>query len=392
MTTASIDELLKLAAEGMLQEFELLRKTMHHHGTAGEESEEILIKFFNSHLPRRFAASSGFVIDTDNIVSRQCDVLIYDAENSPVYRVGNKGLILPSDSVAATIEVKSKLNKEQLKDAADKIASVKRLKRTPVSNADQPVTFSELIVSSSYGIVFAYDSETSLISLAENLKEINKTKPRSEWIDIIVVLGKGVITYSVQFPGEIGFRGLMMPVASEGFSPPAIYVHLIISNDGKYALNRLFGTLVTTLSFFRKKTAISLDAIMKGAHNQAQTIQGYWYNTKNELTEVPEKYNGAGPSAEFEFNVRVKNETLIIAHYACIKWSDGFIYRFTPFSPQSMSILKELIKISRQKNVITLPNPGGAVIFTSVLKGDHPTLDEIKKHIEKQTDGTLEVV
>ena len=68
-------------------------------------------------------------------------------------------MILPSDSVAAAIEVKSKLNKRELEDAVSKIASAKGLKRSPIMGADQPVTFSELIVNSCMGVVFAFDSE-----------------------------------------------------------------------------------------------------------------------------------------------------------------------------------------------------------------------------------------
>lgn len=45
-------------------------------------------------------------------------MIIYDALNSPVYRSGTKLQILPRDNVAAVIEVKSKLNKDQLTDAA----------------------------------------------------------------------------------------------------------------------------------------------------------------------------------------------------------------------------------------------------------------------------------
>jgi hypothetical protein len=49
-------------------------------------------------------------------VSLQCDVIVYDVTNSPVYRRGPRVLILPSDNVAAVLEVKSTLNKAELED------------------------------------------------------------------------------------------------------------------------------------------------------------------------------------------------------------------------------------------------------------------------------------
>lgn len=99
--------------------------------------------------------------------------------------------------MAAAIEVKSSLSKEELEDAAKKIASVKKLVKTPITNTDQPVTFSTLITTKTLGVVFAYDSKTSLETLAENLRDINKKYSSDEWTDIVVVLDKGVIGYTI---------------------------------------------------------------------------------------------------------------------------------------------------------------------------------------------------
>ena len=52
---------------------------------------------------------------------------------------------MPSDSIEEAIEIKSNQNKEELKDAAEKIASIKKLKRSPILNHDQQVNFSNFI-------------------------------------------------------------------------------------------------------------------------------------------------------------------------------------------------------------------------------------------------------
>ena len=167
-------DLIQSAAEQLRQEFKEIQLNNPHAAEGGAEAEIILREFFKDRLPRRFGIESGIVIDSDGAVSKQTDLIIYDALNSPVYRKGPKVHILPRDNVAAIIEVKSKLNKDQLKDAAEKISSVKRIKPSPISNVDQPVTFSDLIIANTLGCVFAYDSYTSLETLAENLKEIRK--------------------------------------------------------------------------------------------------------------------------------------------------------------------------------------------------------------------------
>lgn len=99
--TLTIEKLFQLGAQSLKDDFERIRKSMPHHGVAGQEIENLLINFLNEHLPRRFAAVSGLVIDNANSLSKQCDVLIYDAENSPVYRAGSVGQVLPSDSIAS---------------------------------------------------------------------------------------------------------------------------------------------------------------------------------------------------------------------------------------------------------------------------------------------------
>src|SRR5262249_32557239 len=158
-------------------------------------------------------------------VSRQTDVIVYDAMNSPVYRTGSRVEILPRDNVAAVIEVKSKLNKHELKDAALKIAGVKSIKATPLCGADQPVTFSDIITTSILGCVFAFDSSTSLKTLADNLKQINSEQPdSSQWIDLVVVLDKGCIGYGLQPIFQQDFMGWLGGGGGEDFAIPPLYV------------------------------------------------------------------------------------------------------------------------------------------------------------------------
>ena len=203
----NIQELISQAGKHLRSEFELIKASNPHFAERGAEAEIILKDFLNSHLPKRFAADTGIVIDEDNNISSQTDVIIYDALNSPIYRKGERILILPNDNVASVIEVKSMLSKAEIEDASKKIASVKKLKKTPVTSADQPVTFSSLITTKTLGVVFAYDSVTSLVTLAENLREINQSMPSDHWVDIVVVLDKGVIGYTMQLPFSSNFPG-----------------------------------------------------------------------------------------------------------------------------------------------------------------------------------------
>lgn len=387
----TIDSLFRSAAKTMKQSFERVRESVPHYGSSGREAEIILTKFLNEHLPRRFAATAGIVIDEANVVSKQQDVLVYDAENSPIYLAGEETLILPVDSVASVIEVKSMLTKDELEDAVGKIASVKKLKRNPISDADQLVTRSSLVVNSAFGVVFAYDSKTTLETLAENLKEFNKTIPSSQWVDAVIVLGKGMIGYQLQLPGHDGMIGQMMPPADENFVIPSCYIHMTVTEDGEYALNRFFATLVSQLAFYRKKSSVSLDRILQGSQKLTKTIQGYWFDTSRRLQEVPASQMGSGPGPVQEFDAFHAGTRNIIARFSQYDWADGYIYRIVPRAADAFKVAGLIFQLTKQEKVHTTPGPDGIMGYTSLLKGTPPTREEIKEHVEKQTNGAVEI-
>lgn len=174
-------DLLQAAGRQLQAEFREIKDSNPHAGDSGAEAEEILKQFLRDRLPRRFAIESGIVLGSQGAVSRQTDLIVYDAMSAPVYRKGPRTHIVPRDNVAAVIEVKSKLSKDQLADAVDKIARIKRMPASPISGADEPVTMGPMINSATWGCVFAYDAYTSLETLAENLRELNEAQHSREW-------------------------------------------------------------------------------------------------------------------------------------------------------------------------------------------------------------------
>ena len=320
----NIKELISQAGKHLREEFEDIKKTNPHSAEKGAEAEQILEDFFNKHLPKRFAAGSGFVIDSENNISSQTDVLIYDALNSPIYRQRKNVLILPSDNVAAAIEVKSCLTKEELQDAAKKIASVKKLVKTPVTNTDQPVTFSTLITTKTLGIVFAYDSKTSLETLAENLRDINATYPSDQWIDIVVVLDKGVIGYTIQNPFESDFSGWFGGAHAKEFPVLPIYVHLVKEDLGELTLNRFFVNLMGHLTFYRKRLSLVFKSVMGQQSFQCMTLQGYQYDLNRELkpVEASHQNNNLLPSLE-KVNLYSTKDGVFVGQIMWMPWQNG---------------------------------------------------------------------
>ena len=101
-----------------------------HATSAGTATEHHWINLFERYLPRRYRAAPAFVIDADGGRSRQIDIAIFDNLYSPPLFPHEAGLHLPAESVYAVFEVKPTVSKQWLRDAAEKAASVRALRRT----------------------------------------------------------------------------------------------------------------------------------------------------------------------------------------------------------------------------------------------------------------------
>lgn len=320
----SLEELLLAASRKLREDFREIQACNPHAGERGAESEDILKRFLSERLPKRFGVESGVVVGRDDSVSRQSDVIIYDALNSPVYRTGPKLSIFPRDNVAAMVEVKSKLNKDELRDAAEKIAVVKALKASPISSVDQPVTFSDIIMTATLGCVFAFDSYTSLETLADNLKEINAARDSSLWVDLVVVLDKGILAYALQPIFSKEFIGWEGGALTDEFMIPPLYVHLVQASLGDGTLNNFFLRLMTHLTFFRKISRPPFESLLR--KTSVQTIQGYQYNLGRQLVPAePSHQSGAFQTPRIRFNLYSKEDRKYVGQVGLLRWQDGSV-------------------------------------------------------------------
>ena len=105
MNEQTVPQLFEAAGRQLHAEFVHIMETNPHSGEKGSELEDVLRRFLNQHIPQRYRATSGILIDTENRRSRQTDVIVYDALSSPVYRASERLQILPAHTAAAVIEV-----------------------------------------------------------------------------------------------------------------------------------------------------------------------------------------------------------------------------------------------------------------------------------------------
>lgn len=323
---STIAGLISKAAKKLHDEFQYIRETNAHPGAKGGETEEKVREFLNGHIPKRFHATAGFVIDMDNQMSDHQDVIIYDAQSSPVYRYEGDNQIVSADAVAVVMEVKSVLNKAHLENAYQKIEEVKRLKKSPITNMDQNATASSLTTTGTLGVILGFETDIQLDKLAEHCLELNEKYDTNHRPDLIVVLDVGVINYTAQFIG-IRQTGDFATSTVEGAVVPPCFIHLAARADGAYAVNRLFTHLISHLAFYPRRPSIPpYSVLLEGTSSISHNFGIYQFNTEGRLVRYEPKEDVASEPHPV-IKIREKGSKEELASLTYIPWQDGGVIR-----------------------------------------------------------------
>ena len=130
MTDWSLPTLFRGVHEKVHAELDLARRAYGHPTAKGDASEDVWLHLFNTYLPRRYRAAKAFVADSNNDFSLQLDVVIYDELYTPPVFAMGAVTIIPAESVYAVFEAKQAANADNLRQAHEKAASVRKLHRT----------------------------------------------------------------------------------------------------------------------------------------------------------------------------------------------------------------------------------------------------------------------
>lgn len=107
--------------------YDKIKNRLFHAGEYGMYRESIVRDFFKFITPSNLSISNGFLINTNDKVSTQCDIVIYDPSMTPISEGGDKHRFFPVESAYLIGEVKSTLSKQDFKDAINKLAKNKTL-------------------------------------------------------------------------------------------------------------------------------------------------------------------------------------------------------------------------------------------------------------------------
>ncbi len=209
-------QLLKIKIDKFIYDFNSSKKVFEdlkkknkllHPGEYGTFRENICKEILEFAIPQKFSISTGFLINSYDEVSTQCDVVIYDLNNTPLITEGNNNRFFPVEPVLAIGEMKSSLSIQDLCDALVKISNIKKLKRidqifcinhveseihNPQSNPFDTI-FTFIICEKIDG--FNFDK------LKEKIVETYKQNEIPSYLfhNVILSLNDGVIIYNNQY-------------------------------------------------------------------------------------------------------------------------------------------------------------------------------------------------
>lgn len=100
-------------------------------GLVGSAIENPVRNLLATVLPSGLSVGTGCVVDSFGTASRQMDIVLYERDICPVYRVNDtpEATYFPCEGVVAVGEIKATMDGPKLEDSFEKIESVKSLRR-----------------------------------------------------------------------------------------------------------------------------------------------------------------------------------------------------------------------------------------------------------------------
>ena len=214
-------------------------KLIGHNLEKGLSNEEILRQVLAKILPRSYGIGKGHIMNQQWEMSKQCDIIVYDALGCPNLFVDDDGnQVLPIEGVYAVIEVKTHLTHTKLEEAFEVARSVKDLRedRVNVSTNDHvrisPPLFSVLAYRDDRSMESIYDDYLNLsVKFPTKLSSLSYDKASPGFashtgqhylVEEIVIVNKGIVYYMYD-----GFP-VILPAGSDALGMFIVtqYLHL----------------------------------------------------------------------------------------------------------------------------------------------------------------------
>ena len=216
------------------------KEKLIHPGEYGKYREETCKELLRLVLDRSVKISDGFVISSNNRITTQCDIIVYNTNTSPLV-ADDIARMFPAEEVRMIGEVKSTLNRQEFIDALRKMARNKCIildDRGGTYIAPKGRTSETFNTITSFLICnklsFDYDSLKN--------EEIYEGIDRKYWHNAILSVEDVSIDYIFEYTNysqvsrdKIQRQGLNLDYVAAWGYPVSIYDTEIINNRSNYA-------------------------------------------------------------------------------------------------------------------------------------------------------------
>lgn len=183
----------------MLIDFDEISSEIEHRGSKGKVREnEIIKEFLTKYCPSNIGLCDGEIVSTDDQISPQTDVVLYEKNTTPALLTKEGYQVFPIECVYGVVEVKSFLDKAQLQDSFEKIKKIKQMPKLAYEAQRGPIVLSTSLYDREWthfptlGFVIAFDS-LDLKTIKAHYMEFIAGHPSEQQIDSIWVLKKGML-------------------------------------------------------------------------------------------------------------------------------------------------------------------------------------------------------
>lgn len=163
---------------GALENIEAL-KDLKHKSTKGQLRELFVSNVLNFFIPKQCGIGTGIIINQNGDQSNQTDIIIYDERIIPPFIKERSIGVYPVESVLATIEVKSVLEKRGILEAEE---SAKKLYET--------------VVKTGFGSMYAQSESMPLYSIIGfsgcGLTDLSDKESGREWLNKNIAYLSGI--------------------------------------------------------------------------------------------------------------------------------------------------------------------------------------------------------
>lgn len=193
-----IDNFVNMFSKDSNSIFKASNDRLIHPGEFGMYREGCCKEILRLLLKKDVCIGDGFIISSNDRVSTQCDIVAYNFDLAPLME-NDIAKIFPVEEVKCIGEIKSNLNKSQLKEALLKLAKVKQFQEYRKGLLRKQLYKNEVY---SDLVSFLICNKITGIDLNKiNFKEIYGDIPRKYWHNALLSLENGAILYSLGFSG-----------------------------------------------------------------------------------------------------------------------------------------------------------------------------------------------